>query len=228
MRIVLGNRERLTAPAEYQEILTEKFGLNRFDQPNFKLVWGQTETQLAATGEGYREIPMCSNKPCWCVMKWFAPESWGTPETWYMENFDKETGLLLLGPYPERGKYVEILPLMNTEYVEGRTICESLPLNSLIMDMVVPLIVKAQNVCLRTIQNNRQEMEEAKERAISARIRDRLLDACPSYLGPVSYAGQTSKNSHIQKKIEEIEKQYANFSISGMRKIPKGIFQFTH
>lgn len=228
MRILLGSRERLQAPAEYQEILTKNFGLNRYDQPNFKLVWGQTETQLAATKEGYQEIPMCGNKPCWCVMKWTPPEAWGTPETWFYQNFDKETGLSLLGPYPDRGKYIEILPLMNTEYIEGRTIIESLPLSHIIMDMVVPLIVKAQNVSLRTIQQNRRDEEEAKERALSAMIRDRILDACPSFLDAVSYPGQKSKNSHIQKKIEEIEKQYANFSVSGMSKIPKGVFQFTH
>jgi len=44
--------ERLTCPPEFQSCLTDIFGVNVFGEPNFKILWGQTETYDYATLSG--------------------------------------------------------------------------------------------------------------------------------------------------------------------------------
>src|ERR1700690_163748 len=103
--------ERLTCPPEYQQILDEKFGLNRFDGPMFKIAWSHSETVTAAGLTGYEDRLLLGGVPCWMILRWRAPEVYGSPEMWYQQNFDQDTRLCLLGPYPETGRYEVLVPL---------------------------------------------------------------------------------------------------------------------
>src|ERR1700690_412130 len=106
-------QERNYPPEEFQENLTRLGGVNRYDDPMFKRFWAQTETRRSgstwsvdeATFTGYRDLLAGSGEPCWLLMQWHAPEEYGSPEAYYVANYDEESGLQLLGEYPYSGRY---------------------------------------------------------------------------------------------------------------------------
>ena len=198
-------RERLHCPPEYQAAITKRFGLNRFNDPNFRLVWGQTETVTAAGLNGYEERLLCSGQPCWNVLRWKAPEVYGTPETWYAQNYDEQTGLCLLGPYPEKGRYEVAVPLMRKEVVNGNLVVEALPLNYSILDIVIPLLVQAEKISWLERKLAQEEEQKQENARIVNMIAERMDDALPSFYGPISYAGQGNRTSLIDRKVAQLE-----------------------
>ena len=223
MRIL--NRERLTCPPEFQEALNSRFGLNRFDGPNFKIVWGQSETTVVAGLHGYEERLLCSGAPCWNILRWNPPETYGTPEIWYAMNYDESTGLCLLGPWPEKGRYEVTIPLMNKSVENGKLKFEALPLNYAILDLVIPLIIKAQQVSDLERKMAEEEQERIENTRIVAQLADRLESDLPSFYGPVSYSGQQNRTALITRKMEEVEKAWRKIPDKVLRNPRRGMFQ---
>lgn len=110
-------RETHDTPENVQARLTRAGGLNRFGEPNYRVVWGWNRltpiggkwTDHDAEGNIIREIVALRHEPKypqvnrWHVEKWVPPESYGNPWQWDLET--KESGVLALGPFPYRGEY---------------------------------------------------------------------------------------------------------------------------
>lgn len=171
------NPERLECPAEYQARITEVGGLNRYDEPNFKLVWAQTETtrqggEWEAAGDwfqGYRDILLGDGLPHWMLLQWadagkciempfLQPES---DIAFYSANKCQKTGLQLLGEYPYHGKYHICLQLIAKWFVKGELCLKAFPLSTEIVEMMVPIIKASMEV---SVQAKMQFLKDQQEK----------------------------------------------------------------
>jgi hypothetical protein len=169
------NPERLQCPAEFQDRLTEVGGVNRYDEPNFKLVWAQTET-IRQGGEwevdwfkGYKDILLGDGLPHWMLLQWadagksidmpfLPPES---DIAFYHANKCPKTGLQLLGEYPYHGKYHIVLQLIAKWFVRGELCLKAFPLSTEIIEMMVPIIKASMEV---SIESKMRFMRDQREK----------------------------------------------------------------
>lgn len=114
-------RESHVAPVSLQLRLGRVGGLNRFGEPNFRVVWGWSRltwiggkwTDTDAHGNVTREIVELREVPKylpldrWHIERWMPPETYGSPRQWYAQTVEREDGISIpaLGPYPRRGEY---------------------------------------------------------------------------------------------------------------------------
>lgn len=121
-------------PKTLQTRLIAVGGLNRFGEPNFRVVWGQSRltwmggefanfdvhgNQISTSFEE-RRLPKYFPADRYYVEKWMPPEHYGSPENWaeYQVERENESDPLRtpgqkrtakripnLGPYPSRGEY---------------------------------------------------------------------------------------------------------------------------
>ncbi|MGC1106031.1 MAG: hypothetical protein WA876_05800, partial [Candidatus Acidiferrales bacterium] len=114
-------RETHVAPASLQLRLARAGGLNRYGEPNFRVVWGWSRltwiggkwTDADAHGNVTREIIELREVPKyfpfdrWHIERWLPPETYGSPQEWYAQTIEREDGISIpaLGPYPQRGEY---------------------------------------------------------------------------------------------------------------------------
>jgi hypothetical protein len=100
-------------PQLHPSIPMRRFGLNPYAEPLYRVVF--SDSRLWTIGgkwpDGaceYREVPMYPYH-AWVLEKHMAAsqlEYCGSPERYYREQLDPESGLLTCGPYPLRGEYV--------------------------------------------------------------------------------------------------------------------------
>jgi len=153
------NYQIYIAPEEFQERLTEIGGVNRYDEPNFVLVWSQgggpNATYRAGAdwaGEdqvsyrGYRDLLIGGGVPCWALLQWHDAIEYGTPELYYVQNYDEDSGLQTLGEYPYFGRYQMLYNLRWSEMRNGKMFFEMMPLNTFLLDTVVPIITQAKDI----------------------------------------------------------------------------------
>src|SRR3974377_360449 len=97
----IGKRERIEVPEEFQQYLTDIFGVNQFGEPIMRIVWAQTELVDMISPDGSHYIPryIGNGDPCWLVERWRPSELFGTPESYYRINADPISGLCMLGEY---------------------------------------------------------------------------------------------------------------------------------
>lgn len=123
-------RETYTAPASLQARLARAGGLNRFGEPNFRVVWGWSRltwiggkwTDTDAHGNVTREIVELREVPKylpldrWHIERWMPPESYGSPQQWHTETIERNDGVSIpaLGPYPRRGEYEHCFTLQGS------------------------------------------------------------------------------------------------------------------
>ena len=114
-------RETHEAPASVQARIRQSGGINRYGEPNFRVVWGGSRltwiggrwTDRDAHGNVVREaielrqVPKYLPLDRWHIERWSPPESYGSPETWREQTTETEDGVRVpaLGPYPARGEY---------------------------------------------------------------------------------------------------------------------------
>ena len=114
-------RETHDTPAWAEEYLTRVGGLNRFGEPNLRVVW--SNSRLGFVGGKFEErdeegalirekfaldfMPKYPIEDRWIVEQWLAPEKFGTPQSWMAATKDYvgEGNIPQLGPYPSRGEY---------------------------------------------------------------------------------------------------------------------------
>lgn len=137
---------RRECPTWFQDQLTRIGGTNKFGQPRFKLVWGESETMrdggyFVRDGYlGYRDVLALGGEKCWALMMWEPAEKFGTPYRWYKDNTDETTGLVTLGEFPYRGRYRLIKKLIHRELVNGEWITTRMEPTYFILDVMVPMI----------------------------------------------------------------------------------------
>ena len=103
-------RETHDTPEYVTERLIRSFGLNKFHEPLYRVVWGGNRQGWVdgIWGLLYEKIPpRALNR--WVIEKWLPAELWWGPrESWWQT---REDGAELLGPYPERGEYEHLLTI---------------------------------------------------------------------------------------------------------------------
>ena len=126
----------LTPPPSVAAACVRAGGLNRFGDPNYRLVWGWQALELRGgevtdyDDDGYpirtelryewwpRYAPKNSR---FHLQVWVPPEKYGSPDDWYeiTESYIRGQKVARLGDYPHRGDY-ELVATMegpNGEYV---------------------------------------------------------------------------------------------------------------
>jgi len=227
--------EQYQCPEWFQEKLTEIGGVNRYDEPNFIVVWGQggDPRGLYRSGgawhveglpsyKGYRDLLVGGGTPSWCLMQWQDGLHWGTPEMWYVQNYDLETGLQDLGEYPYYGRYQLLYNMCWRDMKNGRMEIEAMPLNSFVLNLVVPIILQAKDISWEKTKVALQDQKEKEDKAYTDRIEDAIRDSSLAFKGPVSYARQGCRTSIIDKKVEQMTKQW-NKMVTNARLLGRGL-----
>jgi hypothetical protein len=114
-------RETHEAPESVARRLAVAGSLNRFGEPNYRVVWGWNRLAWIggkfedrdANGVLLREIVELRLEPKypavnrWHVEHWVPPEAYGSPALWYGQTVENANGIRVpaLGPYPARGEY---------------------------------------------------------------------------------------------------------------------------
>lgn len=216
-RCYFPGEERLEPPPEYVEHLNSIGGLNRFGEPNFILVWGQTRTwriygQKEGGGKGQHTVLQFGGIPAWHIMAWKPPEAFGTPALWYALSWDPETRTHGLGDYPWRGDYVPCKFNLYVKRIEGgglsygpggqvvdrpgRLIIDAMPLNHYILDLVIPNVIKELDITESQRIIAGRKRREAEQRQASQQAYDAYCDAAPAFGG---VAGTYESNRNAQE-----------------------------
>jgi len=214
-------QERIKCPEHYQHRLTCAGGVNRYGKPNFIIAFSQAWTERRAGIDGkYEDYLPDFNDPCWILKQW--EEEPTSPASWYFGMSDEATGLSLAGEYPYRGRYTTLFAFRTKELVNGRLVVESMPLNSLLLSVAIPIILRAHK---DTALEKRRVLAEAKaqdEKDRLLKIEARLHDAHPVFTGAVSYRGQVNKSSVVQQRMDKISRTWDQTMLDA-RKISRGL-----
>lgn len=240
MSWILPSFEKLQCPPEYQAHVTAIGGLNRFGFSNFRLVWGQTETEFVwgvdANGKkGQHIVFKHGGIPAWFMESWKPPECFGTPELWYAMSWDGETHTL--GEYPWRGLYVPCPFNLYTKKIVGggtrygvpdahghcqiiedpvRMEVDAMPLAFWVLDLLIPNMMKEIDTTTeqrRVAMANRKAAELA---AFRARAMEAYIDATPAF-GGNDFSGASNRQAWMQR----IKEKQAGLKLSAedVRKI---------
>jgi len=192
-----------SCPDWFQSRLTRVGGTNKYGQPNFKLVWGESETMRDGgyfkrdDYLGYRDVPAIGEK-CWALMMWEPAEKHGTPYRWYKDNTDEATGLVTLGQFPYHGRYRVIKKFVHWEQIGGEWVATKMEPTHFILDVMVPMIKDWQKLTnaerLAIIREEQAQDEKEADRVLAdARAAHRIRRGSPL----------------VQKRVELMEKNMA-------------------
>lgn len=228
MSIYLTGPQRLTqCPKEYQDRITKVGGTNRYGEPNFKVVWGEAHgTKAGGYWEhegftGYRDI-FLNDTPCWLLLEWHDPIEYGSPTLWYMDNYDQATGLQTLGDFPYRGAYQVLFILRDTKFEDGKLVVDAMPLNGMLVDVVIPLMMIGKHISYeRRAQaiKERRAIEEEEQLRITT---DALLDAKLAF-GGAAFRGRHGANSDMIAKKEEVLRRGMVLAYRQMKRAGHGV-----
>lgn len=220
--------EKLHCPPHFQDRLTRAGGINRYGKPNFLICWGQTWTVRRGgtwnDGEhffqGYRD-EVEDKRPCWVLKQWNAPELYGSPEVWFIQNRDDD-GFQLLGDFPWRGQYETVQPFVWTGLVNGKMVVEAMPLNAMMVDMVIPIAMQCKSVAMWRRKLAIEEMGRRKDANATRKVEDARHDAQMAFTGPVSFGRQGCRTSLVDRKMDAISKNWKR-AMSDFKKMGLGI-----
>lgn len=233
--------ESRRCPAVFQERITRSFGVNLYGEPNFKIVWGQS--QFLKTGNswrdlsgeeriGYRERYQCHGMPCWVIMRWHAPIEYGSPRSFYSSTWmpaasqidprtgeESETprGFYAAGEYPWRGRYEIVQPLISKEMIDGRLVVTHFPLTHYLIDTLMPMMEAFNRLSAEKKAAAQAAAKAAEEKEQADHIEKILVENMPTYWGPVSYGAQGIRTSLLDRKMEQIQKVWDRMSHRGRR-----------
>jgi hypothetical protein len=222
-------QERNICPADFQDRLTFIGGVNRYDEPNFKLVWAQYETYTAGGVwsvdeqyyRGYRQLLAGSGEPCWTLMQYHAPEEYGTPESYYVQNYDSDTGLQILGEYPHSGRWEVLYNLRWNSMENDRLTFHTMPLNNFLLDTVMPIILAAKDISYEKRKAAYEEMRARDEAEKLSEIERHLRDKAVPFTQGVSFSRQGIRSTIVDQKMIEMQRMW-NQLAKAARDLPVG------
>ena len=205
-------------PEEFQQRLTEIGGINPYDEPNFRLVWaqggddhalyragGSWEVEGQPSFTGYRDLLVGGGTPSWALLQWHPAIHYGTPESYYVSNYDQQTGLQDLGEYPYSGRYQLLYNLRWSERRGNRMHFEAMPLNTFLLNTVIPIITQAREISWEKTKAALMDQKEKEDQADVSMIEDVMHDNKVPFGGnAVSYTRQGCRTSLIDKKNEQM------------------------
>jgi hypothetical protein len=230
-------REQRRCPPEFQDRITRSFGRNRFGEPNFKIVWAQSEFMRMGNvwrdvhgneRHGYRDVYALSAQPCWVIMRWRPPEDFGTPDLYYYRTWDDFSKLYITGEYPWKGRYVSLVSLHRKTFVNGNLIIDSFPLSHVLIDKLLPMMIAAKQMTYwerKAAQDLAMQRKNKQDNELAANLLEHHL---PAFMGAVSYTHQGCKTSVLAKKEQQIQDFWNRMSHQGgAANYQKGFFQGT-
>jgi hypothetical protein len=223
--------ERNIAPADFQDRLTLVGGVNKYDEPCFKIAWAQYETFIAGGAWsvderyylGYRRLLLGSGEPCWSILQWHASEEYGSPEAYYVNNYDETTGLQTLGEYPYSGRYEILYNLRWHTLIEGRIEFHTLPLNPRVFDVVAQIVLIAKDI---SVEKTRAAYLAAREAETAAKVADverHLHDHHIPFSGGVSFTRQGIRSTVIDAKMRAMQQRWNQLAASAAQFSSKGM-----
>jgi hypothetical protein len=190
LTLIQVTRETHETPASVQERATRAGGVNRYGEPNFRVVWGGSRlawiggrwTDRDAHGNATREaiemrrVPKYLPVDRWHIERWMSAESYGSPEQWFAQTTEMEDGIRIaaLGPYPSRGDYEHCFTL---ESASG----EYIPLSPAACDWIVRAIDWSRRQGRTEMRGAIAAREARRERHVDRGMDDILDDAVPAF-----------------------------------------------
>lgn len=205
-----------------------QFGTNLYNENMYRVVWSDTrfhlvggmwhdydgapqnDKELALAGgkdinllrrvAEYRWVTRYPGVHSWVLEKWVsAYEYAGTPITWEMSMKDKESGLLVCGPYPSRGEYEHCFTFPDHPSIS-------------VIERVINWVKAGQNY-------SAAEHKTANKNALEKEQKDWLsrgMDIWKDSQSP--FQGNAMSGSPGRKKKEDINFQYTAQDLKGMKK----------
>lgn len=200
--------ERRECPPEYQEHVDAIGGLNRFGESNFRIVWGQNETETirgtdAFGSTGAHITWKHGGVPAWFIDVWKPPECFGTPELWYSLGWDWEIDESILGEFPWRGLYLPAnFNLFVRRFDRDEMIIDAMPMNHFIIDLIIPNLLKEQEITYQQKKAAIQNRMTAEKRQSEKQAMDAYLDAQPAF-GGVAGTYESNREAWMRRIIEK-------------------------
>ena len=227
--------QQYQCPEWFAEKLREVGGENKYGDANFICRWGQGgepeclyragghwHADTEASFKGYRDLLVGGGTPSWCLLQWEAAETYGTPESYYVGLLDEETNLSDLGEYPYSGRYRMLYNMCWRDMSQGKMKIEAMPLNSFILDTVVPIILEARDVSYEKTMAAMKGIKEKEEAEDLNMIEDCMRDSSVAFKGPTSYARQGCRTHFIDKKVEAMSRNW-NKMVTNARTLGRGL-----
>jgi hypothetical protein len=139
---------------------------------------------------------------------------------------DDETGLSDLGEYCYSGKYVMLYNMCWRDMSSGRMKIEAMPLNSFILDTVVPIILQAREISWEKTQAALKGIKEKEDAADLTMVEDAMRDASVAFKGPTSYARQGCRTHFLDKKVEQMSRNW-NKMVTNAKTLGRGLSSHT-
>jgi hypothetical protein len=214
-------RESNLPPDDFQSLLTHLGGVNRYDDPCFRLIWAQyggNGGSFRSGGvwsvdeqyfKGYRDLLLGSGEPCWALTQWHDAIEYSSPEGFYFDNRDADTGLQILGEYPYSGRFEILYNLRWHEMVDGKLELHTMPLSPLTLELIIPIVFKAKEISVEKRRAAWLEMKRREEDAKLSDIERHLREKETPFRGAqVSFTRQGIRSTVIDKKMLEIQRAW--------------------
>ena len=202
----------MKCPEWLQKAVERAGGTNRYGEPNFLIAWSGDETFRAGgvwpteKYAGYREVysANCSllapNPGYWMLMEWTPPEQYGTEEVFRFTNRDETTGLIPMGKYPRKGRYVMVVKLVWSYVQNGRVCIEPWPLTSIVVQRILPTIRQAKQTSFKRRMAFFNGQQAIADRRLESRIDSMMNDSKRPLMSL----------QKIEDRIRLLEKQWTN------------------
>jgi hypothetical protein len=200
---------------EYVEHINRIGGFNRFGAPNFKVLWGQNETDVVyGTDEqgrrGRHIILKHGGVPAWFIDCWKPPECFGSPEFWYSTTWDWDLDAPGIGEYPWQGLYMPAPFNLFVKRVENNMLTfDAMPLTHWLIDLLIPNLMKEQESTFlqrKTAIENRMLAERQRAAKIAF---DAYMDAAPAFGGRAG----THESNH-ERWMQRIREKQGGMKVS--------------
>jgi len=229
--------QQYQAPEWFSEELRRIGGENPYGDPVYIVRWGQggqDECLYRAGGHwnipvsyrGYRYLLLGGGTPSWMLLQWQPAVNFGTPESFYVAGLDEESNLQTIGEYPYFGKYVMLYNLCWRDMQNGQLKIEGMPLNSQILDLVVPIIEQSRDISWEKTKAALKELQEKEDAADLSMVEDAMRDASLAFKGPSSYARQGCRTWYIDKKVEAMNRNW-NRMVNNARTLGRGLSSYS-
>ncbi len=205
-------------PREVQAHINRKLGLNRFDEPLYRVVWGWNRLDWVAGkiarlddhGTFLREDYGIFLEPKydylgyeglnrWILERWYAPEEYGSRESWQYETTEIEgfQEFQALGPYPDRGNYelVQVIEDTHGTFVQ---------LEQEIVDYLIWACQASREVQASKRKQRLQEEQERQEAERRALYSDVFDDAAPAFAGVPNTTQANAPRVYKREELKDI------------------------
>jgi hypothetical protein len=148
---------------------------------------------------------------------------YGSPEAYYVANYDETTGLQTLGEYPYSGRY-ELLYNMRWHDIEnGKITFRTMPLSTTTFDAIVPIIMAARDVSMEKRKAAYLAAKQAEEDAKVGDVERHLRDKAIPFSGSVSFTRQGIRSTVIDEKMRVLQQKWSSLANAAKQFPTKGI-----